>query len=105
MTDGRGTAYPAWQTAGETVAAPVAPGMIMPVGIERWNVLGVSMTAVDVELRPCTVALDGERAFSLKPGEEAHIQLNPAGPRVVLIEETLREAAISGVFRESRIAE
>ena len=76
----------------------------MPVGIERWDVLGFD-DRVDVELRPCTVALDGERAFSLKPGEEAHIQLNPNGPRVVQIEETLREAAISGVFRESRIAE
>ncbi len=89
---------------GDTVAAPVAPGMILPVGVERWQVLGYG-DRIDVELRPCTVAIDGERAFTLKPGEDAHVELSPNGPRVVLIEEALREAAISGVFRESQISE
>lgn len=89
---------------GDTVAAPVAPGMILPVGVERWQVLGYG-DRVDVELRPCTVAIDGERAFTLKPGEDAHVELSPNGPRVVLIEEALREAAIGGVFRESQISE
>ena len=85
---------------GETVSAPVAPGIIHPVGIERWNVMEFG-EPVEVELRPCTVALDGERAFTLRPGQEAHIELSSEGPRVVLIEETLQAAALSGVFRTS----
>ena len=89
---------------GETVAAPVAPGMIMPVEIERWDVLGFG-DRVDVNLRPCTVAIDGERAFTLKPGEDAHVELSANGPRVVLIDDTLREAAVGGVFRESTMTE
>lgn len=89
---------------GETVAAPVAPGMIIPVGINRWEVMDFGQR-IDVELRPCTVALDGERAFTLMPGQQAHVELSREGPRVVLIEETLRAAAIGGVFRTSEVLE
>ena len=89
---------------GESVAAPVAPGIIISVGIERWDVIEPG-ERVDVKLRPCTVALDGERAFTLMPGQEAHIRLSDGGPRVVLLEETLRAAAISGIFRTSMTLE
>ena len=103
LTDERGL-HIRFGEGGESVVAPVAPGMVMPVGIERWDEVGFG-DRVEVELRPCTVALDGERAFSLRPGEQAHVELSPSGPRVVLIEETLREAAIDGVFREKTEAE
>jgi len=89
---------------GETVAAPVAPGMIIPVDIRRWEVMEFGQR-IDVELRPCTVAIDGERAFTLMPGQEAHVELSREGPRVVLIEETLRAAAIGGVFRTCKVSE
>ena len=83
---------------GESVAAPVAPGMIIPVGIQEWRPIEFD-ECVDVKLRPCTVALDGERAFTLQPEQNAHVRLSDKGPRVVLIEPTLRAAAIDGVFR------
>ena len=89
---------------GESVSAPVAPGVIIPVGIKGWEVMEFGQR-IDVELRPCTVALDGERAFTLMPGQEAHVELSSHGPRVVLIEETLRAAAIGGVFRTSAVLE
>ena len=89
---------------GETVAAPVAPGVIISVGIESWHVMELG-ESVDVELRPCTVALDGERAFALKPGQNAEVRLSDKGPRVALVEETLRAAAIDGAFRTSAISE
>ena len=89
---------------GDSVKAPVAPGMIIPVGIEQWSVMGFG-ERVDVKLRPCTVALDGERAFTLMPGQQGHVKLSNEGPRVVLIEETLRAAALGGVFRTSAILE
>ena len=80
------------------MAAPVAPGMIIPVGIQEWRLIEFG-ECVDVKLRPCTVALDGERAFTLRPEQNAHVRLSDKGPRVVLIEPTLRAAAIGGVFR------
>ena len=89
---------------GDTVQAPVAPGMIIPVGVERWEIMDFG-DQVDVELRPCTVALDGERAFTLKAGQRAHVELSNKGPRVVLVEETLRAAAIEGVFRTTAMLE
>ena len=89
---------------GESVAAPVAPGMIIPVGIREWRAIEF-VERVDVELRPCTVALDGERAFTLRPGQDAFVRLSDQGPRVVLIEPTLRAAAIGGVFRTKQALE
>ena len=83
---------------GECVSAPVAPGMIIPVGIQEWRLIDFG-ECVGVELRPCTVALDGERAFTLRAGQDAFVRLSDKGPRVVLIEPTLRAAAIGGVFR------
>ena len=85
---------------GEKVTAPVAPGVIIEVGIERWEEMKYDKR-FDVELRPCTVALDGERAFTLMPGQEAFVRLSRNGPRVVMINETLRAAALRGVFRTS----
>ena len=84
----------------EAVAAPVAPGVIIPVNIERWAAIEYG-DEVDIALRPCTVALDGERAFTLMPGQQAHVRLSDKGPRVTLIEKTLHAAALNGVFRIS----
>ena len=103
LTDERGL-HIRMGDGGESVAAPVAPGIIISVGIERWDVIQPG-ERVDVKLRPCTVALDGERAFTLMPGQEAYIRLSDGGPRVVLLEETLRAAAIIGVFRTSMTLE
>lgn len=89
---------------GESVAAPVAPGMIIPVGIRDWRPIDFG-ECVYIELRPCTVALDGERAFTLRPGQDASVRLSDKGPRVVLIEPTLRAAAIGGVFRTKQTLE
>ena len=99
LTDARGL-HIRLGAGGDTVAAPVAPGAIIQVGIERWDIMSVG-DSIDIALRPCTVAIDGERAFTLMPQQTAHVRLSDKGPRVALIEETLRAAAISGVFRTS----
>ena len=89
---------------GETVSAPVAPGMIIPVGIEKWRLMTLD-DCIDVQMRPCTVALDGERAFTLMPGQKAHVRLSDEGPRVALVEKTLRAAALRGTFRTNTTTE
>lgn len=82
-----------------TVLAPVAPGMIMSVQIAEWSVFEFG-DHVPLNLRPCTIALDGERSFSLYAGDEAYVTLNSNGPPVVSIDDTLREAALNNVFTE-----
>ena len=54
-----------------------------------------------VTLRPCTVALDGERSFSLLGQHEAEVSLSANGPRVVSIDDALREASLNGAFRDT----
>jgi predicted polyphosphate/ATP-dependent NAD kinase len=83
---------------GTSVVAPIAPGMIIPVAIQEWRVLQFNQP-VEIELRPCTIALDGERAFTLLPRQNAFVALSGHGPPVVSIGAALREAALNGVFR------
>ena len=82
---------------GTVVTAPVAPGMIVPVAVELWRAIH-SGDSSEVSLRPCTVALDGERSFSVQRDQKAHVTLSSNGPRVVSVEAALRDAALNGVF-------
>jgi hypothetical protein len=85
---------------GETkVIAPVAPGMVIPVSIESWRAIEADVS-VDISLHPCTIALDGERTFSVFPNQKAHVCLSRNGPRVVRVEDALRRAALNKVFFE-----
>ena len=94
--DGRGI-HARLGPGGTTVVAPVAPGMIIPVPVAEWRPLAIG-ESVEIRLRPCTIALDGERAFSLLAHQTAYVSLSDQGPRVVSIEAALREAAAKGVF-------
>ena len=82
---------------GTTVLAPVAPGMVAEVPIESWKVIPLD-ERVKVDLEACTMALDGEREFSVLPGQTMELAVTKNGPRVVMFEATLREATISGIF-------
>ncbi len=52
-----------------------------------------------VPRRHCTVALDGERAFSGSPEQQLEVAVRRDGPRVVQLEAALHEAASLGLFR------
>jgi len=82
---------------GTTVDAPIAPGTVTTVPLIDWSIIEVGGTA-EVDLTPCTVALDGERTFSVKSGQSAQIRLRDDGPPVVIVERALREATLLGVF-------
>ena len=82
---------------GETVDAPIAPGMVTTVPVAGWKVMGVG-EGVDIGLRPCTIALDGERALSVGAEQSAGITLREDGPLVVDVEAAIREATRVGVF-------
>ena len=85
---------------GKSVIAPIAPGMIRSVEILDSFRMPVG-EKVNIELRPCTIALDGERAFSLSDNQTAHVSINDIGPVIVSVEETLRQASIAGIFRDN----
>ena len=86
------------QGAGDTtVRAPVAPGMVSLVSIQEWRVLPLG-ERIQVQRSPCTIALDGEREFSLRPGEQAEVMVTNHGPRVVLLDAALRAAITQGLF-------
>ncbi len=83
---------------GTTVLAPVAPGMIPEVAISSWRRIATG-ERVTVERRHSTVALDGERAFSVTPEQQLEIVVQQDGPIIVQVEAALYEAAASGLFR------
>jgi predicted polyphosphate/ATP-dependent NAD kinase len=84
------------------VLAPIAPGLIRPVRLH-----GYRQIALDEEIAighiPCVIALDGEREIEVRQGETAVIRLDPDGPNVVNIRNTLRQAVASGFFRRTEI--
>ncbi len=83
---------------GASVLAPVAPGVVPWVPISRWRRLADG-ERVSVERRHCTVALDGERAFSVTPDQQVEVEVRRNGPPVVQVAEALRRAAELGLLR------
>ena len=83
-------------TGGQTVLAPVAPGAVTQVDIAEWSTITPSSPGIEVDLRPATIALDGERSFSLSPSSKVEVRLGLDGPRVVDPERALALAAESG---------
>ena len=79
------------------VRAPIAPGSVPVVGIEAWQQLADGQR-VAVERRYSTVALDGERSFSVNPDNLLEIEVRRDGPPVVSVDAALRHAAAAGVF-------
>ena len=80
---------------GDQVLAPVAPGAVTRVEIAEWNTIVPDGPGVEVDLRPATIALDGERTFSLRPSARVEVRLGLDGPRVVDPERALALAANS----------
>ena len=98
--DAGGGLYARLGRGGTTVMAAMAPGKVEDVPVRRWRPIRVG-DRIEVTLRPCTVALDGERSFSLLEGQAAHVCLSPDGPRVVSIDAALGQASLDGVFRDT----
>ena len=84
-------------TGGGKVDAPIAPGVVTTVPVSEWSVVEVG-EAIEIAMRPCTIALDGERALRVGAEESAHVTLRNNGPLVVDVERAIREATRLGVF-------
>ncbi len=78
---------------GDSVLAPVAPGAVTRVNVAEWHTITPDGPGVEVGLRPATIALDGERTFSMSPSSRVEVKLGLDGPRVVNPEQALALAA------------
>ncbi len=83
---------------GSRVLAPIAPGLIVPVGVRNYRLLSLG-EEVALDSAPCTIALDGERSIEVGRDHGLAVRLTNDGPRVVDIGKCMAEAAGAGVFR------
>jgi predicted polyphosphate/ATP-dependent NAD kinase len=82
----------------ETIlTVPLAPGLVVPVGIEGVSRVGPGET---VELAPTvgSVALDGEREIEIGPKDAVEVSLDPDGPLTIDVGAAMREAARLGLL-------
>ena len=88
-----------------TVLAPIAPGLLEPVGLKSCEPLRPGITRY-VRLTWGTIALDGERELEFGPGDRIAVTLAADGPRVIDVPATLAgEHSCSSDLVISSIAE
>lgn len=83
---------------GLVLRAPLAPGMMVPVPIKDAVRLRFDETVTVTG--PGTLAFDGERERTLKPGQRATMRVLCDGPRVLDVALAMRLAACRGLFRD-----
>lgn len=81
------------------VLAPIAPGIVADVPIAGWERLAEGRR-IAVESRHSSVALDGERAFTVTPRQRVEVSIQRNGPPVVQVDRALQMAAERGLFRK-----
>ncbi|WP_033290979.1 ATP-NAD kinase family protein [Amycolatopsis jejuensis] len=87
-------------TAAYVVQAPIAPGLVRPVGVRGWGVLRPGVR-VDLAAGGGVIAVDGERELELMNGEGAYVELRPDGPWCVDVRAVMAEAATQGLLRRT----
>jgi predicted polyphosphate/ATP-dependent NAD kinase len=83
---------------GRQVRAPIAPGLIVRVGISRQRLIGPG-ERVPIRHAPAMLALDGERELLVRQGERWEVALSWDGPKVLDIDRTLLLAQQQGLHR------
>jgi predicted polyphosphate/ATP-dependent NAD kinase len=81
------------------VEAPIAPGMVRPVGIRRFERIAAGKP-VTFTGRGGSIALDGEREFSFDEADRITIALEEKAFRTVDVGAILRYAAQNGLMRK-----
>jgi predicted polyphosphate/ATP-dependent NAD kinase len=79
------------------LTVPLAPGLVVPVGVEEVNRLEPG-EAVALAPGAGSIALDGEREIEVGPSDEIEVRLDPNGPLTIDIEEAMRQAARRGLL-------
>ena len=86
--------------AARTVAAPLAPGLMADIGVERVFDLEAGV-AHPIRLPRGVVALDGEREIAFGSEDRVAVVLEPDGPLTVEIPRAMELAARSGLLEQA----
>jgi predicted polyphosphate/ATP-dependent NAD kinase len=87
--------------ASRQVLAPIAPGLVVPVGVgEPERMHPGSVHAVEVPAG--VIAVDGERELTFEPGERPTVRLRTDGPWCVDVPAVLAASARLGLLRRNR---
>ena len=68
------------RTPPHTVLAPIAPGLLEPVGARHCERAATAVTRTSSGWHRGTVALDGERELEFGPGDRISVTLRPTVP-------------------------
>jgi predicted polyphosphate/ATP-dependent NAD kinase len=78
--------------AARQVLAPIAPGLVVPVGVGEIGRMDPG-SEHRVEARAGVIAVDGERELTFEPGERPTVRLRADGPRCVDVPAVLAASA------------
>jgi hypothetical protein len=79
------------------VRAPIAPGLVVPVGVRDWWPLRPG-DEVPISPGAGVIAVDGEREIELTRSQQATVRLRADGPRCVDVTAVLTQAARNGLM-------
>jgi predicted polyphosphate/ATP-dependent NAD kinase len=82
---------PTREDAALTLKVPLAPGLVVPVGVNRFRTIELGESIALTPGRGC-LALDGEREIECGPDERTIVRLVP-GPSTIDIDAVMRSAA------------
>jgi predicted polyphosphate/ATP-dependent NAD kinase len=83
------------------VLAPIAPGLVVPVGVDDIERMRPG-SEYRVQARAGVIAVDGERELTFDAGELPVIRLRTDGPRCVDVPAVLAASARLGLLRRTR---
>ncbi len=102
--DGEGLSFRIGEGAELHVTIPLAPGVIVTLGIDEVKELTID-EGVPIEGVPCILALDGEREIPLYSRDRAEVYLRRDGPWIVDVAQALRHAVREKAFIVSEVSE
>lgn len=80
-----------------TLCAPIAPGLVVPVGIREMKILR-PREIISVSMHTGVVTLDGEREFAFRQEDNVNVWLDLDGPFTVDVPRVMQVAAERGIF-------
>ena len=86
-----------------TVSAPLAPGLMAEIGVERAFDIEAGVPH-PVRLARGVVALDGERELAFGPSDRVAVVLEPNGPLTVEVPRAMALAARDGLLKQGSVA-
>jgi predicted polyphosphate/ATP-dependent NAD kinase len=86
--------------AARQVLAPIAPGLVVPVGVREIGRMNPG-SDYRVDASAGVIAVDGERELTFSPGEQPTVRLRADGPRCVDVPAVLAASARLGLLRRT----